>query len=684
MHGHLVAVEVRVERVTDERVHLDRLPLDELRLERLDAETMQRRRAVQQHRMLRDDLLEDVPDLLGHRVDVLLRRLDVLHGLPLDEPAHDERLEELECHQLRQPALVQLQTGAGDDHRAAGIVDPLAEQVLAEPALLALEHVGQGLQRAVAGPGHGAAAAAVVEERVDGLLQHPLLVVDDDLGRAEVEQSLEAVIAVDDSPVEVVQVTRGKPAAVELHHRPQLRRNHRHGLEDHPLGTVLRRDERIDDLQALDPTLLLLALRRGDRRAQRRCLGLEVEVLEQVADRLRAHPAAEVDAESVRRAEAVLQLTEELLVVDDQLRLQVLEQEPGLLEPVDRVDRGLARVAAAGLDVEIHLADLQRPLDDRVEVLLADLPVRPEAEIVCQLADVLFAIPRVDDVGEQPVAEVARAIEVLHVDPLDELRVLFADLVAVEKRIEDAIDVLRDRALLRADGLRLLLEERIEPLQDLLGGRGDVLELTRSELAVVANRRIADELADLLRVFRRDLPDEVGEHLAGELACFLERRHRLLLGPVRETARPEVVVLVEALVLALREVVAVPLEPVLESGERLLAVDLDALGLGLHLVLEVVQVLLPRGDVDSGDDRSGEVQNLLELARSDVEQVADAARHALEEQNVRDRRGEVDVTHALATNLLPRHLDAAALADDPLVADALVLAAIALPVLGRT
>src|SRR5215204_3450332 len=35
--------------------------------------------------------------------------------------------------------------------------------------------------------------AAVVEQGVDGLLQHPLLVVDDDLGRAEVEQPLEAV-----------------------------------------------------------------------------------------------------------------------------------------------------------------------------------------------------------------------------------------------------------------------------------------------------------------------------------------------------------------------------------------------------------------------------------------------------------------------------------------------------------
>src|SRR6185503_17441255 len=48
------------------------------------------------------------------------------------------------------------------------------------------------------------------------------------------------------------------------------------------------------------------------------------------------------------------------------------------------------------------------------------------------------------------------------------------------------------------------------------------------------------------------------------------------------------------------------------------------------------------------------------------------------------RRGEIDVTHALAANLLAGHLDAAALADDALVADALVLAAVALPVLRGT
>src|SRR6185312_9104941 len=80
----------------------------------------------------------------------------------------------------------------------------------------------------------------------------------------------------------------------------------------------------------------------------------------------------------------------------------------------------------------------------------------------------------------------------------------------------------------------------------------------------------------------------------------------------------------------------------------------------------------------------GEVEDLLQLFRRHVDQVADPARDALEEPDVGDRRSEVDVPHPLAADLGAGHLDAAALADDALVADALVLAAVALPVLGRT
>ena len=143
MHGHLVAVEVGVERRADERVELDGLALDEHRLERLDAEAMERRRAVQEHRVLADDLLEDVPDLGTLLLHHLLRALDGVDVPALFELVVDERLEQLERHLLRKTALVQAQRRADDDDRAARVVDALAEQVLPEAALLALEHVAE-------------------------------------------------------------------------------------------------------------------------------------------------------------------------------------------------------------------------------------------------------------------------------------------------------------------------------------------------------------------------------------------------------------------------------------------------------------------------------------------------------------------------------------------------------------
>ena len=107
-----------------------------------------RRRPVQEHRVLLDDLVEHVPDLGAAALDHALGGLDVLGDLGVDEPLHHERLEELERHQLGQAALVELERRADDDDRTARVVDALAEQVLAEAALLALQHVGQALERA--------------------------------------------------------------------------------------------------------------------------------------------------------------------------------------------------------------------------------------------------------------------------------------------------------------------------------------------------------------------------------------------------------------------------------------------------------------------------------------------------------------------------------------------------------
>ena len=120
------------------------------------------------------------------------------------------------------------------------------------------------LERALVRAGDGLAAAAVVEQGVDRLLEHAALVPDDDLRRVELEQALQAVVAVDDAAVEIVEIARREAAAVERDERAEIRREHRDHREHHPLGAVAALAERLDDLEALGD---LLALRLAGRRA---------------------------------------------------------------------------------------------------------------------------------------------------------------------------------------------------------------------------------------------------------------------------------------------------------------------------------------------------------------------------------------------------------------------------------
>src|SRR4051794_4749125 len=473
-------------------MNLDGLAFDQLRLEGLNAEAVQGRCAVEHHGVLGDDLFEHVPHHRTRTLDHALRTLDVLRVVEVDQPLHDERLEQLECHLLGQTALVQLQLRADDDDRTAGVVDTLAEQVLPEPALLALEQVRQRLQRAVARAGDRPAAAAVVEQRVHRLLEHPLLVVDDDLRGAQVEQPLEPVVPVDDAAVQVVHVAGREAAAVELHHRAQVRRDDRDAVQHHAHGRVAGLLERRDDLEPLEGPQLALALAGADRLAQRGGLGVEVELGEQLLQRRGTHAALEV------LTEAVAQLAVERLVGDQLLDLELAEGVEHLLEAVDLPLRAVAHLAHLALAALAHLA---------AHVGLGALGLQL-GQVGLQL--LLAAL----DVG------VAAGLEVV---------------------------------LLRAD-----------------------LGLDGRQVAVAA------------------------------------------------------------------------------------------------LV------------VDRGDQVGSEVDDLLEVLGRQVEQVAQARGDALEEPDVGDRSGQLDVAHPLTTHLGASHLDAAALADDALEADALVLAAVALPVPGGT
>src|ERR1019366_3541127 len=172
--GHLVTVEVGVEGGADQRVNLDGLAFDEDRLKRLNAEAMESRGAVEQDRVILDDLFEDVPDDGLLHLNHLFGLLDGGAVAGLFETVVDEGLEEFERHLLGQEALVQLEFGAYDDDRASRVVDALSEEVLTEAALLAFEGVGKRFERTVVGSAKDAATPAVVEERVDGFLQHTL------------------------------------------------------------------------------------------------------------------------------------------------------------------------------------------------------------------------------------------------------------------------------------------------------------------------------------------------------------------------------------------------------------------------------------------------------------------------------------------------------------------------------
>ena len=244
--------------------------------------------------MLADHLFEDIPNFRLFLFNQLLGLLDGLRKALRFQPRIDERLEEFERHLLRQPALMQLEFGTDHDHRTARIIHALAEQVLAEAALLAFQHVGERFQRALVGAGDDAAAAAIVEQRIDGFLQHALFVAHDDVRRFQLDQALEAIVAVDDAAIEIVQIARRKAAAIQRHQRAQFRRDHGNDGQDHPFRAIAGIDEGFDHLQALDELLrLFAAVAAGDFHAQIGCEFLEIDGLQQRADGFRADHGGE-------------------------------------------------------------------------------------------------------------------------------------------------------------------------------------------------------------------------------------------------------------------------------------------------------------------------------------------------------------------------------------------------------
>ena len=265
--SHLVAIEVGIETGTDERVETDGLAFDELGLEGLDAETVERRSTVEEDGMALEDVFEDFPNDGILAVNDTLGGLDGLDEAAFEHLADDEGFEKFGGHVLGEAALVHLEFGADDDDRTAGIVNTLAEEVLTEAALLALEGVGERLEGAVGVGLDAGGLTAVVEEGVNGFLKHTFFVAHDDFGSLYLHEPFETVVADDDTTIEFVDVGGGETAAVERDEGTQVGRDDRDNVEDHPFGTVvhttglhtfLRLAERLDDVETFEDVLFAL------------------------------------------------------------------------------------------------------------------------------------------------------------------------------------------------------------------------------------------------------------------------------------------------------------------------------------------------------------------------------------------------------------------------------------------
>ena len=554
MHSHLVAVEVGVERTADKRADLDGSALDQNGLERLNGQTVQRGRTVEEHGVFLDDVFKDVPDEVLALFHGALCALDVVALARLDKALHDEGLEELDCHLLGKTALVDLQLRSDDDDRTARIVDTLAEQVLTETALFAAQKSGQGLELAVGGTRERLAAAAVIDEGVHRFLKHALLVLDDHLGRAQLDHALQAVVAVDDAAVQIVEVAGCESAAVQLNHRAQIGRNDGKHREDHPFGLVAALSECLDDLDALDRFDALGARRVAlDDLLRLLALFVEVDCLQKFTDRLRAH--AHFEARDGGLADEFLDVAHlsvvDDLLVGDALVLELHDSFPGL-----------------GICHGARLHELCRALEDRIGLAV--------------LGSAFLEGVQLDSVSAAHLLK-----ERLHL--VRRLHRRGRDVVDVVEIVRRAQKGFLCRELARKRFGVCLLHVR-------LGG-------------------LAREGSNFLDFGKSDNGSVV---LAAEhIECAVIEKN----GNFIEVARIE------------------------------------------HRVCR-------------------KVDDLLERLGTHIEQKPDLGGHAAEVPDVGNGCGKFDVPHALAAHFGTRDFHAALFADDPLIADPLVFAAMAFPVLG--
>lgn len=133
----------------------------------------------------------------------------------------------------------------------------------------------------------------------------------------------------------------------------------------------------------------------------------------------------------------------------------------------------------------------------------------------------------------------------------------------------------------------------------------------------------------------------------------------------------------------------------LDLGNTLVAPGLDLGDAGIDLrsllafrdrdlVFEALQRLLAGFLIHVGDDVLGKIKHSVQVAAGDIQQHTHLRRNTARVPNVRHRRSKRNMTHALAAHGRAGYFNTALFTSDAFIAGVFVLAAVTLPVTGRS
>ena len=307
MNSHLVTIEVGVICRTNQRVQLDSFTFDQDWLKCLDTQTVQGWCTVQQYRVFADNFVQDIPNDSFFTLNHFLSGFDGGGQATQFQLAVDERFEQLQCHFLRQTALMQTQVWTYGDNRTTGVVNTLTEQVLTETTLFTFDHVGQRFQRTFVRTGDRTTATTVIQQGIYRFLQHTFFVAYDDVRRSQIQQTFQTVVTVDHATIQIVQIGRCETTTIQRNQWTQIWRQNRQNGQDHPLWFVTRLNERFQQFDTLGQ-LFTLGFGVGFVQlfTQLFAFLLQIHALQQSLDCFRTHLRVEFVTELFQRVQILL------------------------------------------------------------------------------------------------------------------------------------------------------------------------------------------------------------------------------------------------------------------------------------------------------------------------------------------------------------------------------------------